>query len=83
MIERRRFIAKASGMMAAIAAAIVDAPNVIAQPKVQWRMSTAWTPALDMLEGAAQRLAKVVGRCAGRSTTLPKSFRSMASRITT
>jgi TRAP-type mannitol/chloroaromatic compound transport system substrate-binding protein len=60
MIERRRFIAKASGMMAAIAAAIVDAPNVIAQPKVQWRMSTAWTPALDMLEGAARRLAMVV-----------------------
>ena len=50
--ERRRFIAKASGMVAAAAAAaIVDAPNVIAQPKVQWRMSTAYPPALDMQPG--------------------------------
>ena len=47
------------------AAAIVDAPNVIAQPKVQWRMSTAWPPALDMLQGAAQRLAKVVEEMSG------------------
>src|ERR1700693_546970 len=61
MTERRRFIVKAGGVMAAAAAAaIVDAPTVIAQPKVQWRMSTTWTPALDMLQGAAQRLAKVV-----------------------
>src|SRR5512132_3205375 len=59
--NRRRFVAKASGAMAAVAAAaITDAPNVIAQPKVQWRMSTAWTPSLDVLQGAAQRLAKVV-----------------------
>ena len=59
--ERRRFIMKAGGAMAAVAAAaIVDAPNVIAQPKVQWRMSTAWIPALDHLQGVAQRLAKVV-----------------------
>ena len=66
MTERRRFIAKAGGVMAAVAAAaIVDAPNVIAQPKVQWRMSTAWTPALDMLQGAAQRLAKVVEEMSG------------------
>ena len=66
MTERRRFIATAGGAMAAAAAAaIVDAPNVIAQPKVQWRMSTAWTPALDMLQGAAQRLAKVVEEMSG------------------
>ena len=59
--DRRRFIAKAGGVMAAAAtAAIVDAPYVIAQPKVQWRMSTTWTPALDVLQGGAQRLAKVV-----------------------
>jgi len=37
-------------MAAVAAAAIVDAPNVIAQPKVEWRMSTAWTPALDVLQ---------------------------------
>ncbi len=66
MTERRRFIAKASGAIAAVAAAaIVDAPNVIAQPKVQWRMSTTWTPALDVLQGAAQRLAKVVEETSG------------------
>ena len=61
-MDRRRFITKASGAIAAAAAAaaIVDAPNVIAQPKVQWRMSMTWTPALDHLQGAAQRLAKVV-----------------------
>ena len=53
--ERRRFIVKAGGAMAAVAAAaIVDAPNVIAQPKVQWRMSTTWPPVLDQLQGAAE-----------------------------
>ena len=41
MTERRRFIATASGVVAAAAAApFVDAPNVIAQPKVQWRHVT-------------------------------------------
>ena len=66
MTERRRFIATASGAMAAVAAgAIVDAPNVIAQPKVHWRMSTAWTPAMDILQGAAQRLATVVEEMSG------------------
>jgi TRAP-type mannitol/chloroaromatic compound transport system substrate-binding protein len=64
--DRRRFIAKAGGVIAAAAAsAIVDAPHVIAQPKVQWRMSTTWPPALDMLQGAAQRLAKVVEEMSG------------------
>src|SRR5437870_13172271 len=51
--------------MAAAAGAIVDAPGVIAQPKVQWRMSTAWTAALDVLQGAAQRLAMVVEEMSG------------------
>ncbi len=50
---------------AAAAAAIVDAPNVIAQPKVQWRMSTTWTPALDVPQGVAQRLAKIVEEMSG------------------
>ncbi len=66
MTERRRFLARAGGAMAAVAAAaIVDAPSVIAQPKVQWRMSTTWTPALDVLQGSAQRLAKVVDEMSG------------------
>jgi TRAP-type mannitol/chloroaromatic compound transport system substrate-binding protein len=51
-------------MAAAAAGAIVDAPNVIAQPKVQWRMSTAYPPA-SILQGAAQRLAKVVEEMSG------------------
>jgi TRAP-type mannitol/chloroaromatic compound transport system substrate-binding protein len=63
---RRRFLAKAGGAAAAVAAAtILDAPNVIAQPKVQWRMSTTWTPALDVLQGKAQRLAKIVEETSG------------------
>src|SRR5712692_7247647 len=61
MIERRRFIVNAGAATVAVAAAaIVDAPNVIAQPKVQWRMSTAYPAALDVLHGAAQQLAKTV-----------------------
>src|SRR5215468_3450047 len=66
MTERRRFLAKAGGAMAAATmATTVGVPNVIAQPKVQWRMSTAWTPANDLLQGAALRLAKVVEEASG------------------
>jgi TRAP-type mannitol/chloroaromatic compound transport system substrate-binding protein len=65
-MKRRRFIVKAGGVLAAAGAtAVVDAPNVIAQAKVQWRMSTVWTPALDVLQGAAQRLAQVVDEMSG------------------
>ena len=52
-------------MAAAAAATIVDAPNVIAQPKIQWRMSTGWPSSLDMLQGAAEKLAKVVEEMSG------------------
>jgi len=67
MTERRRFIAKAGGLMAAAAgvATAVHTPNVIAQPKVQWRMSTAFGPALDVDHRAAQQLAKVVEETSG------------------
>jgi len=66
MTERRTFLAKAgAAMAAATVTAIVDVPNVIAQPKVQWRMSTAWPTTLDMLHGAALRLAKVVEEMSG------------------
>jgi TRAP-type mannitol/chloroaromatic compound transport system substrate-binding protein len=66
MGSRRRFLSIASrAVAAAAAAAIVDAPSVIAQPKIQWRMSTAWTPALDIFQGAAERLAKVVDETSG------------------
>ena len=58
-MQRRRFLVKASGALAAVgAAAVVDAPNVIAQPKIQWRMSTALAPSgSTCTSGAAQRLA--------------------------
>ena len=65
-MERRRFIVRAGGTLAAAgAAAVVDAPHVIAQPKVQWRMSTTYTAALDVIQGAAERLAKVVDEMSG------------------
>ena len=57
----RRFFVKAGGaLVAAGAAAVVDAPNVIAQPRVQWRMPTMWPPALDILQGNAQKFARIV-----------------------
>ncbi|HET9489095.1 MAG TPA: TRAP transporter substrate-binding protein [Methylomirabilota bacterium] len=65
MTERRRFLTAASAGMAAVAATFADAPRVIAQPKVQWRMSTAFPPALDVIHGAAQRLGKVVEEMSG------------------
>jgi TRAP-type mannitol/chloroaromatic compound transport system substrate-binding protein len=52
-------------MAAVAAAALADAPHVIAQPKIQWRMSTAWPPALDVLQGAAERLGRVVEEMTG------------------
>jgi TRAP-type mannitol/chloroaromatic compound transport system substrate-binding protein len=65
-MERRKFIVKAGGaLVAAGAAAVVEAPNVIAQPKFQWRMSTSWTPALDVLQGGAQRFGKLVDDMSG------------------
>jgi TRAP-type mannitol/chloroaromatic compound transport system substrate-binding protein len=65
-VERRRFIVKAGGALAAAgAAAVVEAPHVIAQPKVQWRLSTTWTPALDVLQGATEQLARLVDEMSG------------------
>ena len=65
-MQRRKFIVKAGGaLVTATAAVAVDAPNVIAQQKFQWRMSTTWTPALDALQGPAQRLSKIVDDMSG------------------
>jgi TRAP-type mannitol/chloroaromatic compound transport system substrate-binding protein len=66
MTERRRFLSTASSALATVAAsAVLDAPNVIAQPQVRWRLSTAYPPVLDQVQGAAQRLAKVVEEVSG------------------
>ena len=65
-MERRKFLGKAGGVLvAAGATAAIDAPSVIAQPKFQWRMSTTWTPALDVLQGSAQKMAQMVEEMSG------------------
>ena len=65
-MQRRRFLVKAGGALAAAGTAVVvDAPYVVAQPKVQWRMSTAFAAVFDIHQGAAQRLAKVVDEMSG------------------
>ena len=65
-MERRKFIVKAGGVLAiAGAAAVADAPNVMAQPKFKWRMPTLWPTALDVMQGSAQRLARVVDEMSG------------------
>ena len=63
--QRRTFIRRASGVMAAVAAsALVDLPHVIAQPKIQWRMPTAY-PAASLNQAAANRLARIVEESSG------------------
>ena len=55
-MQRRRFLANASGALAAAgAAAVVDAPYVIAQTKVQWRMSTSWPPILEAVREESEK----------------------------
>jgi TRAP-type mannitol/chloroaromatic compound transport system substrate-binding protein len=65
-MQRRKFLVKAGGALAAAAAApVVDAPNVIAQPRVQWRMPAMWVPANDILLGNAHRFGKIVDELTG------------------
>jgi TRAP-type mannitol/chloroaromatic compound transport system substrate-binding protein len=66
LTERRRFIVTAGAAVAATTAVgVLDAPSVIAQPKVKWRMSTSYTASQDILHGAAEKLAKVVDEMSG------------------
>jgi TRAP-type mannitol/chloroaromatic compound transport system substrate-binding protein len=70
-MSRRRFLVQTGGMLvAAGAAAALDAPNVIAQPKVQWRMPTMWTPANDVLINNAKTFAKTVSDVTGGRFTI-------------
>ena len=63
---RRGFLSRVGrGIAAGAAVALIDAPNVIAQAKIQWRMPTTWVPALDQLNGAAARLAAIVEEMSG------------------
>ena len=65
-MQRRRFFVKAGGLLvAAGATSVVNAPHVIAQPRFQWRMPTMWPPALDILQGNAQKFAKIVDDLTG------------------
>jgi TRAP-type mannitol/chloroaromatic compound transport system substrate-binding protein len=65
-MSRRTFLVKAGGLLVATGAATaVDAPHVIAQPKVQWRMPTMWTPANDVLLNNANAFAKTVSDVTG------------------
>ena len=64
-MDRRKFLTKTAVAAAATAVTLAEAPNVIAQQRFQWRMSTTWTPALDVLQGAAQRMAKMVDDMSG------------------
>ena len=68
MKQRRRFISGAAA--AAGVTAIMHAPAVIAQQKYRWRMPTTWTPALDVMQGSAQRLARMVGEMSGGRLTI-------------
>jgi TRAP-type mannitol/chloroaromatic compound transport system substrate-binding protein len=70
-MSRRRFLVNAAGtLVAAGAAATVAAPHVIAQPKVQWRMPTMWSPANDVLLNNAQIFAKTVSELTGGRFTI-------------
>jgi TRAP-type mannitol/chloroaromatic compound transport system substrate-binding protein len=64
-LGRRRFITQAAAVAAATATTIGAARQVIAQPTVRWRLSTAFGPALDWHQGVAERLAKVVQEASG------------------
>lgn len=65
-MQRRRFLVKSGGLLvaagAAGATAVAGAPNVIAQPKYQWRMVTTWPKGLATLHGGAVRFAESVDR---------------------
>jgi TRAP-type mannitol/chloroaromatic compound transport system substrate-binding protein len=65
-MERRRFIVKTWGALAAVGTAVVvEAPYVIAQPKIQWRMPSIYPATLDVPYGSAQRFARLVDEISG------------------
>lgn len=65
-MDRRRFLLKAGGALAvAGAATAADAPNVIAQPSVKWRLAHSFPPSADVLDGGAKRFAKIVEEMTG------------------
>ena len=73
MTRRRLIVTGAAIAGSAGLAAITHAPYVIAQQKFRWRMPTTWTPALDVMQGSAQRLAKMVGELSSGRLTIEVS----------
>jgi TRAP-type mannitol/chloroaromatic compound transport system substrate-binding protein len=57
-MKRRDFLKKAGVGAAAVAAATVNAPAVLAQPSYRWKMVTTWPPKLPVLQEGCERLAK-------------------------
>ncbi len=68
-MDRRKFIGRGA-LAASGAAAVLHAPYVIAQPKVKWRMVTTWTPALNVMQGAAENLAQRALKMSGGRFTI-------------
>ena len=64
-MDRRRFIVKSGALAAAGATVAVNAPNVIAQPKYQWRLATSFPPRLPPLHDGAEMFAKIVETSTG------------------
>jgi len=60
-MKRRDFLKKAGVGAAAVAAATVNAPAVLAQQTYRWKMVTTWPPKLDVLQEGCERLAKRIG----------------------
>jgi hypothetical protein len=59
-------MAKARGALGTVAVVpLADSPDVIAQPEIKWRMSTAWTRRWTSFK-ARPRLARVVEETSGR-----------------
>ena len=57
-MKRREFLKKAGVGAAAVAAATVNAPAVLAQQTYRWKMVTTWPPKLPVLQDGCERLAK-------------------------
>lgn len=60
-MKRREFLKKAGVGAAAVAAATVNAPAVLAQQTYRWKMVTTWPPKLPVLQEGCERLAKRIG----------------------
>ena len=63
-MRRRRFLSRTVPALAG-GTAVTHAPQVIAAPKIRWRMPTAFPATLDVIHGSAHRLADLVSNMSG------------------